>query len=127
MPTKCRNIKTVVSQVLLTDHVKWKGHISKLLDVQINSVLAGVSEPLKTIYMYGTQPLFHNILKSKPFRTIRPFVHMKDQKVNMVAILLALLAEKGLPFTMTCRSIFGCCFILEFFKTQLWIVGEIFF
>ena len=46
----------------LTDHVKWKGHISKLLDAQINSVLAGVSEPLKTIYMYGTQPLFHNIL-----------------------------------------------------------------
>lgn len=99
----------------MTDHVKRKNHISMLiLNAQNNSLLLGVSNPVETNHMYGAPPLFHNVLKSKLSTTIRPSVHMKDQKVNMDTKLVTLLAEKGLPCIMTGRSIFSRCFILVF-------------
>ena len=100
----------------LTDHVKWKGQVSKLLDAKNNSLSPRVSDPVERNHMYGASPLFHNVPKSKPSTTVRLYVHMKDRKANMEAMIVALLAEKGFPFTMTGRSIFDRCFILVFFR-----------
>ena len=94
-----------------TDDATRKGKISNLLDAQNNSLLPGVSDPVETNRMYGA-PAFHNVLKSSSI--LQPSVHMRDWKVNMEAIVVANLAEKGFPFTMTGRSILGCCFILVF-------------
>ena len=91
----------------ITDHVEQKSHVLKLLDAQNNSLSPGVSNPVKTNHMYGALSLFHNISESKPSTTIRPCMHVKDQKAKMEAVLLALLAEKSLSFTMTGWSTFG--------------------
>lgn len=79
----------------LTDHViKWKGQVSKLLDAQSSSLLPGVCGPVET-NMYGAPPLFHNSPKLKPSTIVQPSVHMNDQKANMEAMLVALLAKKA--------------------------------
>ena len=102
----------------LIDHVKWRGHVSKLLNAQNNIMLPGVSNPVET-NMYEATPLFHNISKLMPPTTFQPSLHMQDQKANMKTILIALLAVKSLPMTTTGKSMFVLYFILVFLNTVL--------
>ena len=86
----------------IKDHMETKGHLSKVLDLYDAHLLPGQSDPMNA--NYGLSPVFvlsTQTVPTSPADDIRPMVRINDRVGNMEAMLVALIAERNLSFSMT--------------------------
>ena len=79
-----------------------KGHLSKLLDLHDTHLLLGQCDPMNA--NYGLSPVFSSSTQTVPAKladVIRTIVHRNDHVGNMEAMLVVLIVEKNLSFSVT--------------------------
>ena len=79
-----------------------KGHLSKVFDLIDAHLLPSQSDPMNA--SYGLSPVFGLSTETVSTRladNISTMLHINDPVGNMKAILVALIAERNLSFSMT--------------------------
>lgn len=82
----------------ITDHMKSKDHIRKVIESLGNNRLPGATDPVPDA-MYGVCPVYSG---AAPPRAVppKPSVHILDRVANFEAMLVAFIAEHSLPFSI---------------------------
>ena len=84
----------------ITDHIKTKAHLKKVIVQSVTPRIPGPSDPDKDDGLYGLSAVYSG-QQHEPQRNQRSIVHLLDRVANFEAMLVAFIAEKNLSFSIS--------------------------
>ena len=84
----------------ITDHIKTKAHVRKVIVRLKAPRIPGASDPDKEDGLYGLSA-FYSGQQHELQRNQRSIVHLLDRVANFEAMLVAFIAEKNLSFSIS--------------------------
>ena len=84
----------------ITDHIKTKAHLRKVIVRLTTPRIPEVSDPDKEDGLFGLSSVYSGH-QHEPQRNQRSTVHLRDRVANFEAMLVAFIAEKNLSFSIS--------------------------